>query len=117
MPMFEYDGHTDAFSTSHPSPRCAGACCPDPRLPAGCAMQRHSPGDSPEMSRMLGRAGPPEPSRKGPVLLTPHIFFGMFMAIPDVQRGTKPPFLKETGAHLKKTLKKSFLSARQSEGC
>lgn len=35
MPMFEYDGQTDAFSASHPSPRCAGVCCPNPRSPAG----------------------------------------------------------------------------------
>lgn len=38
---------------------------------------------------MLGRGGPPKLNRKGPVLLKPHIFLGMFMAIPAVQRGAE----------------------------
>lgn len=69
---------------------------------------------------MLGRGGPPKLNRKGPVLRKPHIFVGMFMAIPAVQRGAEFSILerkkKKSYKHEHFVLKRVF-SVHVNEFC
>lgn len=110
MPVFECGVHRTASSASLLSPWCADVLVKVSSHDTRSAwydtqrhsLEKHSPEDSSENGRMLGKDGRPKPSEKGRVL---HTFswesLGQFM-FGHVWRCTKPPSLTEKSANLKK---------------